>query len=42
MIPGIKDFKVNAILDTGAPKCCIDIKVVQKEALEESKWSMTV
>ncbi|ASA40120.1 ORF3 [Dioscorea bacilliform virus] len=38
IIPGVPPFKLRAILDTGATTCCVDIKAVPKEALEESAF----
>lgn len=37
-IPGINKFKVQAILDTGASNCCINISSVPKEAVEENSY----
>lgn len=41
-MPGIESFKINAILDTEATKCCIDTKSVRAEALEDNKWPITI
>ncbi|KAD5508025.1 hypothetical protein E3N88_15728 [Mikania micrantha] len=34
-IPGIRLFKVKAIIDTGATSCCVNTTAVPKEALED-------
>ncbi|PKU61844.1 uncharacterized protein LOC110095647 isoform X1 [Dendrobium catenatum] len=37
-IPGVKTFKVLAILDTGATTCCIDQSVIPQDALEPNPF----
>lgn len=37
-IPGIQKFPLRAILDTGATTCCVDLKAVPAEALEENTF----
>ncbi|XP_042406400.1 uncharacterized protein LOC121996478 isoform X1 [Zingiber officinale] len=37
-IPGIKEFKVHAILDTGATTCCIDQGSIPIEAIEDNTF----
>ncbi|XP_042380150.1 uncharacterized protein LOC121972563 [Zingiber officinale] len=37
-IPGVKSFKVNAILDTGVTTCCIDQASITSEAIEDNTF----
>lgn len=37
-IPGIQKFHVQAILDTGASNCCINMSSVPEEAMEENSY----
>jgi len=41
-IPGVKDFKIQAILDTGATVCCVDQGSVPQEALEPSAYPILI
>ena len=41
-IKGIKPFTVNAILDTGCTTCCLDMKVVPKEALKKNPYHIVL
>ncbi|KAJ1688026.1 hypothetical protein LUZ63_019416 [Rhynchospora breviuscula] len=41
-IPGVKKFKIQAIMDTGATVCCVDQSAVPKEALEPSAYPIQI
>ncbi|KAJ4791883.1 polyprotein [Rhynchospora pubera] len=41
-IPGVENFKIQAILDTGATVCCVDQNAVPKEALEPSAYPIQI
>ncbi|KAJ4751665.1 polyprotein [Rhynchospora pubera] len=41
-IPGVENFKIQAILDIGATVCCVDQNAVPKETLEPSAYPIQI